>query len=377
MRVEDGPDFYPGARGDVLDGRYELCHQLGHGVYSTTWLAKRRGSTQQASGSTTQYVALKLLSRDATNDVRGRIMLEVDAMKRLRERGPHAGLPVLYEDFAFDQSAHICLALNFLGSDVGSFRRSVTNKALAPHVARTIMRQVVDAVAHLHAQGMVHTDIKPDNILFQVDLTDEEIAAWDATIEDPTADSPYPCPYTPDCSPEEAAKIKVVLVDLGQCQWAEGKPTVSQFSAFSLRAPEIILKSDFSPAIDIWAIGCIVFEMLVGRWLFHPVDGEDDWSVEDDHLAKMMELTGETFSAEILARSPVRDEYFDTQGNLLRVDELYFVKIQDAMSNYKLLDQDEIALAADLVSRCCRLDPAARPSAAELALHPWFSKTDQ
>ena len=38
--------------------------------------------------------------------------------------------------------------------------------------------------------------------------------------------------------------------------------TVDRFSAFSLRAPEVILKSGFSPAIDIWAIGCIVRQSL-------------------------------------------------------------------------------------------------------------------
>ena len=38
--------------------------------------------------------------------------------------------------------------------------------------------------------------------------------------------------------------------------------TVDRFSAFSLRAPEVILKSGFSPAIDIWAIGCIVSQLL-------------------------------------------------------------------------------------------------------------------
>lgn len=57
--------------------------------------------------------------------------------------------------------------------------------------------------------------------------------------------------------------------------------------------------------------------MLVGRWLFHPVDGGDDWSLEDDHLAKMLEFNGaERWSEAMLERSPpeVRSKYFDDEG---------------------------------------------------------------
>ena len=56
--------------------------------------------------------------------------------------------------------------------------------------------------------------------------------------------------------------------------------------------------------------------MLVGRWLFHPVDGGDDWCLEDDHLAKMMEFTGERFPQDMIARSQFGPDYFDEKGEL-------------------------------------------------------------
>ncbi|KAJ8582757.1 hypothetical protein M405DRAFT_830097, partial [Rhizopogon salebrosus TDB-379] len=60
------------------------------------------------------------------------------------------------------------------------------------------------------------------------------------------------------------------------------------------------------------------FELLTGRWLFHPQAGQT-WSVEDDHLAKMAELTGENFSDKILDKSRKRDEYFDGSAHLRTV----------------------------------------------------------
>jgi hypothetical protein len=55
------------------------------------------------------------------------------------------------------------------------------------------------------------------------------------------------------------------------------------------------------------------FELLTGRWLFNP-QGGPTWCLEDDHLAKMMELTAENFDDRILAKSRKRDEYFDKSG---------------------------------------------------------------
>jgi serine/threonine protein kinase len=41
-------------------------------------------------------------------------------------------------------------------------------------------------------------------------------------------------------------------------QRAGEQPTVHMFSAYSLRAPELLLRSDFGPKVDIWALGCLV-----------------------------------------------------------------------------------------------------------------------
>ncbi|GJE90004.1 kinase-like protein [Phanerochaete sordida] len=360
-------DFYDARPGEVLNGTYKLLVTLGGGIYSKTWLAK-----SDSRGKTTAYHAIKILSRDATIEVREGIMLEVDVMKNLRDLGGHPRLPTLFEDFSILHGSHICLAMNVLGSDVGSFRRSAPNKALPLHVVRVIMLQVIDAVAHLHKHGIVHTDIKPDNILFHTNMGAQEIDNWLANVGDRTEPTPLPHDWATFCDPEEAMQMRVSLVDLGQCQWANRTPTVSQFSAFSLRAPEVILKTDFGPGIDIWAIGCIIFEMLVGRWLFHPVDGEDDWSIEDDHLAKMMELTGEAFDETILARSPLRDQYFDESGSLLRVDELYPISVEDAMANYRIMETGDIKPAADVIRRCCHLDPKNRATAEDLCKDSWF-----
>lgn len=58
------------------------------------------------------------------------------------------------------------------------------------------------------------------------------------------------------------------------------------------------------------------FELLTGRWLFKPQEGED-WSFDDDHLAKMLEFMGANkFQGEWLSHASKRDDFLDPSGKL-------------------------------------------------------------
>ncbi|OJA09420.1 hypothetical protein AZE42_03068 [Rhizopogon vesiculosus] len=114
----------------------------------------------------------------------------------------------------------------------------------------------------------------------------------------------------------------------------------------------------------------MTFELLTGRSLFHPEAGET-WRVEDDHLAKMAELTGDDFSDKVLAKSRKRDEYFDKTGKLLRIDQLFPMSLEQAMTNYGL-QAVEAASAAAFIRACLHLDSEERSSASDLlTIHGW------
>lgn len=114
--------------------------------------------------ATTRYRAIKILSRDATEDclAEPKRMLEIDALQRVRDHGEFERLPQLLDVFPITQSGqkiHLCLVMDLLGSDVGTFRRSAQNKALPHYTVRIIMRQVVEGLLHLHKAGIVHTGV--------------------------------------------------------------------------------------------------------------------------------------------------------------------------------------------------------------------------
>jgi serine/threonine-protein kinase SRPK3 len=130
------------------------------------------------------------------------------------------------------------------------------------------------------------------------------------------------------------------------------------------------------------------FELLTGLWAFHPESGAD-FELEDDHLARMIELTGELFPQPLLARAELGNEYFDDHGmcllrvacsgrslscvgSLLRIDQLVPVGIEATLKDVSDLADCDINPAAEFIRACLRLDPDDRPTAAQLLEHPWM-----
>lgn len=83
-------------------------------------------------------------------------------------------------------------------------------------------------------------------------------------------------------------------------QWVGQQPTVDVMTPIALRPPEIVIGSDFGPRVDIWALGCLTFELLVGERLFNTVANGDKWTVEEDLLAQILAITGQRFSPAAL-----------------------------------------------------------------------------
>ena len=144
-----------------------------------------------------------------------------------RETGGSGEIVAMHESFLHD--GHVCMAFAKHGNSL--------DEALVPHPlpmarAQHVTRQLLLALDRLHRCGYAHTDIKPDNILY-------DPASGDAR-----------------------------LADLGSADSEFAQGTI--FGTRGYFAPEVIIGAPLSTAVDMWSLGCTVFEMLTGRRLFNP-----------------------------------------------------------------------------------------------------------
>jgi serine/threonine protein kinase len=145
-------------------GRFALLERLGSGSMGTVYRARQEGFARD--------VAVKVLRPDQAPDAvaRARFAREAHALSLLRS--PHTVMVfdfgTIPSDTGFEEDSSMYLAMELLeGESLGArLRRS---GPLAPAEAVHIARQVLESLAEAHENGLVHRDLKPDNVFLSLD----------------------------------------------------------------------------------------------------------------------------------------------------------------------------------------------------------------
>ncbi len=196
--------------GTVLEGRYELEEPLGRGGMATVYRARDRRLDRP--------VAIKVLDDRGPQDAAGTAFRE----DRLTARLAHPHIVGVYDSGETPDGRPYLVMELIAGDPVSGLAPLPAGQALA------IAEEVTDAVAYAHGQGVVHCDIKPQNVLLdafgRARLTDFGVAS--AT----------------------AAPVGEVV-----------------YGSASYIAPERLRGAPTSPAVDIYALGATLYFLLSGR----------------------------------------------------------------------------------------------------------------
>ena len=182
----------------------------------------------------------------------------------------------------------------------GAVRDYIHGDAYSVNTVASILRGVLRGLVHIHQTGVVHADVKPGNVLF----TD-------------TSDN---------------AEVK--LADFGSAVWMGRREENGNITGTPWYMSPESLRSEVTPAADVWSVGVMAYQLLTGRM---PFDDVGEVAPRVSYIWR-----------KIMLEEPL---WTGPRWEAISSEALDFVRI------------------------CLTKDPSARPSAMECLAHPWLVKT--
>lgn len=297
---------------------YVVLRSLGAGSFGSVFLARHL--------PTGDLVALKKVRIKKPSDGLPRVLLrEVQAMEKLSAEGAgERSRHVLRLREYFAQGAAVVLVMEYCLADLSMVLRCVgsTGQRLDRRAVKSIMHQLLSGVASIHAQCVIHRDLKPSNLLFTREgvlrIGDFGLARIHALSE---------------CDPTYSHEVAT--------RW--------------YRSPELLFGArKYGGAVDLWAVGCIFFELLHGAPLFA---GQNDI----DQLHRVLKVTGTPSHANYPRHRELPD--FGKIDFPTMPPQEWRTIVHDEVTD------DEVGLLAALLT----LDPSARATADEALAQAYFS----
>lgn len=386
----EGGGFYPVRLGeDFEEGRFIVTRKLGWGGFASVWLARDRKHDR--------HVALKILSAHASKEIEAGRLKERDILRKVSSVAPlHHGFNHvihLLDEFTFESFAgrHNCFVTDVLSYSVPGLQGQLSDPRLPLKFILRLAKHVLKGLEYLHDEcKIVHSDLKPSNLLLLPSNIDSivmrELAEQPSMLyEFPKTIPPNELPFHPvassplpfNSSLEQDAGWHWVIADLGHAH-LQHKHLGKIVQPYALRAPEVILGLEWGYAIDIWSLGCMMYEFATGRWLFTP-EATGDLSRDIIHLAQMTLRTGQEHEEATLNQYKDEGGQNNNLKDMLRraittVGSTDFGSIDSKFSESAVYNNgnEEIAAFIKLLRSFLAFDPKNRPSAVEALRDPIF-----
>jgi serine/threonine protein kinase len=237
----------------TVRGRYGVERKLSSGGMSHVYLAR----DQRLNG---QPVVIKVLSQTLAQNshVRKKFEHEVEAMLRIRHRNV---VRVLDRGELRDGRPYI--VMDYVDGEM--LRSQITGDGMSLKRAASILKQIGEALEHVHDKGIFHRDLKPENIMLRRDSDD------------------------------------VVLIDFGIAKVIEpvmapmttNEPPIGTLLYMS---PEHLSGKDVEAASDIYSMAVVAFEMIAGRRPFKATSAPELWKMQEAGVAGKLKQLREDIS---------------------------------------------------------------------------------
>nr|XP_057913618.1 homeodomain-interacting protein kinase 3-like [Doryrhamphus excisus] len=320
--------------GSILGHCYEVVDLLGEGSFGLV--------TKCCNTETNEMVAIKVSKNNS--EIMHQAREEIAILKQLQCLDPDQCHIVRWNDFFFNKHL-ICLNFELLDQNLRIFQQERNIETLSIGEISPILYQMATALLHLSNIGIVHMDIKTENIMVS------------------------------DCNQEP---LTFKLIDFGLAKVVSSLKPSDYGQTTWYRAPEVMLGIPFNEAIDMWSLGIVAVSLATGHHLY---PGETDY----DALSYIIETQG-TPSDSMLERGLRSHYYFKKQNDsssgwqFKTPEEMGSPPAESRALNLKSLEEIEVVQKCDkeglfvnLVTMMLQLDHELRIKPAEFLLHSFFN----
>ncbi|EGR30809.1 hypothetical protein IMG5_123230 [Ichthyophthirius multifiliis] len=300
-------------------GEFTQLNQLGEGTFGKVYKAQDK--------NTGEIVAVKQVK--IHDEREGFPITSVREIKLLNELQDHPNIVKFKEVVVGQNQNSIFLIFEYCQIDIANliYRMNIEKVYFTESEIKCIVLQLLNGIQHMHKQFQIHRDIKLSNIL----INDKGI-------------------------------VKIADFGLARHYSIPHRPYTPKVVTLWYRAPELLLELDqYSQAIDIWSVGCVLAEFLnEGQPIFA---GNN----ETNQFQLICQLIGYPCRYEWndyyqLVKKEVRKE----------LEKFSMYKSNNIQKNLKFSDK-----CLDLLQKMLAWDPNKRISAEKAMLHPYFSENPQ
>ncbi|XP_077015641.1 serine/threonine-protein kinase ULK1 isoform X1 [Tamandua tetradactyla] len=217
-------------------GKFEFSRKdlIGHGAFAVVFKGRHREKHDLE-------VAVKCINKKNLAKSQTLLGKEIKILKELK----HENIVALYD---FQEMANsVYLVMEYCnGGDLADYLH--TMRTLSEDTIRLFLRQMAGAMRLLHSKGVIHRDLKPQNIL----LTS---------------------PGGRRASPNT---IRVKIADFGFARYLQSNTMAATLCGSPMyMAPEVIMSQHYDGKADLWSVGTIVYQCLTGKAPFQASSPQD------------------------------------------------------------------------------------------------------
>ncbi|KAM7207162.1 Protein kinase-like domain containing protein [Naviculisporaceae sp. PSN 640] len=356
----DKQGYYKMRPGDSLGPHYRIVNELGRGMFSNVARAKNL--------ETKKIVAVKVMRLNAALRKGG--FTEIAILKKLNDADPEDKKHIIRFEGHFSHKGHLCMVFENLDLNLREVvKKYGNNTGINLQSVQKYAHQIFVALGHMRKHDIIHADLKPDNILAS---SHDHFQHVEKTIS----------PFANRAKQVDESRTVLKICDLGTAiDRSDALTSASEVTPYLVsrfyRAPEVILGIPYTTAIDMWSIGCTLYELYTGKILFTGATNNQMLKTIQEirgplvKIAKKGSRYHEFFIGDqFLSEEPSGKKLIPTFPQTNRLRELIIESAKDTGEDR----HTDLANFIDLINQCLALNQDKRITPEEALRHKFFVK---